>query len=586
MSQIAFKQVTTNRMTTTKQYDHLNRLTAIQTLNSQPSTINSYNYQLTAANQRIRSTLADGSYWLYEYDSLGQVRSGHKFWADQTPVAGQQFEYAHDDIGNRTQTKAGGDQNGANLRTASYGANSLNQYTNRQVPGAVDVMGISFATNGVSVNSQAAYRKGEYFRAEVPVSNGSVPVWQSVTVVATNQATVSGNVFVPRTPEQFYYDADGNLTSDGRWQYTWDAENRLVGLTTNTTVGPRQSMKFEYDWQGRRIHKQVWANAGWSGTPTNDVKFVYASWNPLAELNGTNNAVIQSYVWGSDLSGSIQGGVGVGGLLFICDLPSAIGYSAPAYDGNGNVMAVVSMSGGTNCAAYEYGPFGEVIRMTGPMAKANPFRFSTKYQDDETDLLYYGLRYYSASTGRWISKDPAQERGGNNLYACLNNNLISKVDKLGLWWFCNNCKPNEVRILKTEWEITPQGWSREKAEQWDQLVKAFEGMEKGAKILELAEGNPTIIYPTPNLEKSKLFADVLRLEPVTAWAHIKYKVCVNQGKRFWWWGSDQWDWQERYYPSYKEWSSKDYETGLDAEEDATAWVDAMYVAIKTDYPDQ
>ena len=57
------------------------------------------------------------------------------------------------------------------------------------------------------------------------------------------------------------------------------------------------------------------------------------------------------------------------------------------------------------------GPFGEVIRATGPMAKANPFRFSTKYQDDETDLLYYGYRYYNASTGRWMSRDPIQERG-------------------------------------------------------------------------------------------------------------------------------------------------------------------------------
>ncbi|MGO8931765.1 MAG: RHS repeat-associated core domain-containing protein [Limisphaerales bacterium] len=52
------------------------------------------------------------------------------------------------------------------------------------------------------------------------------------------------------------------------------------------------------------------------------------------------------------------------------------------------------------------GPFGEVIRATGPMAKVNPFRFSTKYQDDETDLLYYGYRYYKASTGTWLSRDP------------------------------------------------------------------------------------------------------------------------------------------------------------------------------------
>jgi hypothetical protein len=43
--------------------------------------------------------------------------------------------------------------------------------------------------------------------------------------------------------------------------------------------------------------------------------------------------------------------------------------------------------------AYKYGPFGELIRASGPIAKLNPFRFSTKYEDDETDLVYYGSRY-------------------------------------------------------------------------------------------------------------------------------------------------------------------------------------------------
>ena len=59
----------------------------------------------------------------------------------------------------------------------------------------------------------------------------------------------------------------------------------------------------------------------------------------------------------------------------------------------------------------DYGPFGEVIRQTGPMAKANLIRFSTKYQDDESDLLYYGYRYYKASTGTWVSRDPKPEVG-------------------------------------------------------------------------------------------------------------------------------------------------------------------------------
>ena len=37
---------------------------------------------------------------------------------------------------------------------------------------------------------------------------------------------------MPQTPENFTYDADGNLSTDGRWSYTWDGENRLVSMTS------------------------------------------------------------------------------------------------------------------------------------------------------------------------------------------------------------------------------------------------------------------------------------------------------------------------------------------------------------------
>src|SRR5690606_24456651 len=89
----------------------------------------------------------------------------------------------------------GGDENGWNLRSASYSANSVNQYTQREVPGYVDVMGISFATNTVTVNGQGTYRKGEFFRAELSVNNGSAPVWQSVAVQTNGVTGVSGHVF-------------------------------------------------------------------------------------------------------------------------------------------------------------------------------------------------------------------------------------------------------------------------------------------------------------------------------------------------------------------------------------------------------
>ena len=84
-------------------------------------------------------------------------------------------------------------------------------------------------------------------------------------------------------------------------------------------------------------------------------------------------------------------------------------------------------------ATCEYGPFGEAIRATGPMAKSNPFRFSTKDHDDETDLLYYGRRYLSTSRLPWLSRDPAEEGGGNNLYCLISNDPVNQTDELGLW---------------------------------------------------------------------------------------------------------------------------------------------------------
>jgi len=104
----------------------------------------------------------------------------------------------------------------------------LNQYTNRTVPGFVEVVGVALATKPVYVNRQMASRKGEYFCRELSVNNAGGPVWLGVTVTSPGEPTVTGNLFVPRTPEVFTHDLDGNLTSDGRWTYTWDAENRLL----------------------------------------------------------------------------------------------------------------------------------------------------------------------------------------------------------------------------------------------------------------------------------------------------------------------------------------------------------------------
>ncbi len=91
LNTVTFKNGGTTNLVTTRQYDRLNRLQSIANINAQPSTVNSFGYAYNSANQRTRATLADGSYWVYQYDSLGQVTSGKRYWSDGTPVAGQQF---------------------------------------------------------------------------------------------------------------------------------------------------------------------------------------------------------------------------------------------------------------------------------------------------------------------------------------------------------------------------------------------------------------------------------------------------------------------------------------------------------------
>ena len=426
------------RMTTSKQYDGFNRLLAIGNTNASGTVVSSHAYAYNAASQRTQAAKDDATYWVYAYDSLGQVVSGKKYWSDGTPVAGQQFEYGFDDIGNRTFAASGGNEWGTGLREERYTANALNQYTQRTVPGSVDVLGAATNLATVTVNLQRTYRKGEYFRANVPTDNSGGPVWLGLTNVAampsgTNNLvrTNLGHLLVPKAAESFTYDLDGNLTSDSLWTNSWNAENRLVSLTNRLTVSTSawKRVDFSYDAQGRRISKTVsnWVGNGWQLSYSH--RFVYDGWNLLAILDGPTS-VMQSFLWGLDLSGTPQGAGGVGGLLALNAGTNQSHFVA--FDGNGNVTALASVTNGAMTARYEYSPFGVLLIADGPMARFNAVRFSTKLHDEETDSLYYGYRDYAAAFGRWPNRDPIEEIGGANLFGFVANTPINAIDLIGL----------------------------------------------------------------------------------------------------------------------------------------------------------
>ena len=102
-----------------------------------------------------------------------------------------------------------------------------------------------------------ASRKGEYFRREPSVNHASAPVGQAVTVPAADEPIVTGNLFVPRTPEVFTHNLGGDLTRNGPWADTWDADNRPVRVQSQSET-PQVSgrvVEWMYDALGHRVRQ-------------------------------------------------------------------------------------------------------------------------------------------------------------------------------------------------------------------------------------------------------------------------------------------------------------------------------------------
>jgi RHS repeat-associated protein len=434
---ITFKSGATTRLATARHHDSSDRPASVtHTHGTQAQTFGVTEFDDMHRRKKIERE--DGTRWAYDYNSKGEVTSGlrEKTASPNPSVPGWQHGYTFDEIGNRLTATT-------NSRVSTYTPNNLNQYDNRTIPRAFDIIGKADAAATVTVDGNPATRLDEFFYKERAAGSGPVHTPYLVQATDANGTTTrSGGKFLPATPENFAHDLDGNLTSDGRFTYTWDAENRLIAMETHATVPlpARRKLAFAYDSIGRRIRKTVW-----QGTPTggwqlrHHFDFIHEpnGWNILAERSSspqhptTNSQLIRTYTWGTDLSGTLTGAGGVGGLLFATLHTSGKTFAYES-DLNGNVTLLVDTATGQPAATYDYGPFGEPLRQSGEYATLNPYRFSTKHTDEETGLLDYGLRYYNPSTGRWLSRDPIAEDGGVNLYGFLTNNGITEIDVLGM----------------------------------------------------------------------------------------------------------------------------------------------------------
>jgi len=199
--------------------------------------------------------------------------------------------------------------------------------------------------------------------------------------------------------------------------------------------GRNRRLELEYDYMGRRIRKVGFAwndsTEDWETAPDMDLRFVYDGWNLVQEIDGLVEVesgvtdVAREYTWGLDLSGQsgnpspagIHGAGGIGGLLATHWTNNTTSTSDDKayiyfYDANGNVGQMIESTGsgaGTVAAKYEYYPFGGLLMIDGDAAETNPFRFSTKYRDNETGCYYNDHRYLRTKHGRWLNRDPISE---------------------------------------------------------------------------------------------------------------------------------------------------------------------------------
>lgn len=222
------------------------------------------------------------------------------------------------------------------------------------------------------------------------------------------------------------YDEDVNqtaiLTSSGEWMVSYNALNQATTFTQGS-----KRIECVYDYLNRRVEKTVYDGE----TLVSRKRFIYLGYLQVAELDATNETETASpilrktYLWDPVESVATR-------ILAMSVFDEAGVYQEDLYythDLLKNTTALFGIQGGRR-ALYEYGPYGDIIKMEGNAAEINPFRFSSEYLDDDLGLVYYNYRYYNVVDGRWINRDPMAENAGFNLYCFVGNGL--SIDYLGL----------------------------------------------------------------------------------------------------------------------------------------------------------
>ena len=238
------------------------------------------------------------------------------------------------------------------------------------------------------------------------------------TVNQSNQLLQSGE-------KQYAYDANGCLIemqdAESIVQYSYDALNRLTRVTKGINA-----WLYTYDSYDRRLSTKT---LEWNATTQ--------SWHSLEKfcyLYDGNREIAKIAEDGSIAELRV---FGRGEHLAAIEIQDKI--YAPIQDHYGSICCLIDMHEKEIAEFYRYSAFGEVQVFDGRGALisqsslGNPWLYANRRHDDESGLVYFGKRFYSPETGRWLTPDPWGGMDGPNHYAYVLNNPLVLQDPYGLF---------------------------------------------------------------------------------------------------------------------------------------------------------
>jgi RHS repeat-associated protein len=388
-----------------------NRLRTLMTL-KQPSGVWTNKFVYDAAGRLTNVTSPAGVFSYTRGGASGGSRLTKKLLLPNTAYITNKF----DGVARLTGTYLDNNANTV-LDAAAYGYNLASQriaFTNAAgsyVQYYYDNIGQLKIVNSSVSTENRGYFYDAAWNLNRQTNNGTVGTF---SVDVKNQLTADPNSGTDT------YDSNGNLTRrtvTGTETYGYDDENRL----TNVVLGTTYNTVFAYDGLSRLRTRTDYTWTGTNWYPQAGISYLYDG-NRVIQERGAVPLV--SYTRGTDLSGSMEGAGGIGGLL-----ARSYGYSSGNWsthhfyhaDGNGNITYLVDSSQAM-AATYRYDPFGNTLSSSGTLAATNVYRFSSREIHVNSGMYNYLYRLYDPFLQRWLNRDPIQETGGINLYRfCLNN---------------------------------------------------------------------------------------------------------------------------------------------------------------------